>query len=50
MECLAKALASDQPSAVVGAARELDRLLGLGADHGHHSTTTTPRYGRSRHA
>jgi hypothetical protein len=32
---------------VVGAARELRELLALGADHGHHSTTTT-RHGRSR--
>ena len=49
MECLAKALASEQPSAVVGAARELRELLALGADHSNHSTATTPRYGRSRH-
>ena len=45
MEALAKALASDQPAAVVGAARELRELLALGADH---TSRPTSRHGRSR--
>ena len=31
MEALGKAVASDQPAAVVGCARELNNLLGLSA-------------------
>jgi hypothetical protein len=47
MEAMAKALASDQPSAVVGAVKAMAGLLGLGADHsGPHGSTT--RHGRSR--
>ena len=47
MEAMAKALASDQPAAVVGAARELRELLALGADHTSPHCSAT-RHGRSR--
>lgn len=46
MESMGKALASDQPSAVIGAAKQLDALLGLGASHQQYGTTC--RHGRSR--
>ena len=45
MEAMAKALASDQMSAVVGAAKQLDLLRALGASH-HQGATC--RHGRSR--